>query len=140
MPQGSPRAGTDAAPQNARLLTHHRADTDAPFSDRPLGPQAAFRTIDLSLNPSEVYVMGNEKQSGGSDDQSKQPGGSGNFANDRERASEAGKKGGQQSQGGGGSGQANQSGSGRSQQGAVQTDDEDSKESGKEGGESQNQR
>jgi general stress protein YciG len=82
--------------------------------------------------------MGSEKQSGGSDDQSKQPGGSGNFANDRERASEAGKKGGQQSQGG--SGQANQSGSGRSQQGAVQTDDEDSKESGKESGGSQNQR
>lgn len=83
--------------------------------------------------------MGNEKQSGGSDDQSKQPGGSGNFANDRERASEAGKKGGQQSQGGG-SGQVNQSGTGRSQQGAVQTDDEDSKESGREGSGSQNQR
>jgi hypothetical protein len=30
--------------------------------------------------------MGSETQSGDSDDQSKQPGGSGNFANDRARA------------------------------------------------------
>jgi hypothetical protein len=30
--------------------------------------------------------MGSEKQNGGSDDQSKQSGGSGNFANDRARA------------------------------------------------------
>jgi uncharacterized protein len=67
--------------------------------------------------------MANDKQSGGSDDQSKQPGGSGNFANDRERASEAGKKGGQQSHGSG-STQTNQSGSGRSQQGAVKSDDD----------------
>jgi general stress protein YciG len=68
--------------------------------------------------------MANDKQSGGDADQSKQQGGSGNFANDRERASEAGKKGGQQSHGGA-SGQANQSGSGRSQQGAVKSDDVD---------------
>jgi uncharacterized protein len=66
--------------------------------------------------------MANDKQ-GGNDDQSKQQGGSGNFANDRERASEAGKKGGQSH--GSGSGQANQSGSGRSQQGAVKSDDVD---------------
>jgi general stress protein YciG len=68
--------------------------------------------------------MANDKPSGGSADQSKQQGGSGNFANDPQRASEAGKKGGQQSHGGG-SGQANQSGSGRSQQGAVKSDDVD---------------
>ena len=75
--------------------------------------------------------MANDKQSGGNTDQSKQPGGSGNFANDPQRASEVGKKGGQHSHGGG-SGQANQSGSGRSQQGAVQSDDDDdSNESGK---------
>jgi general stress protein YciG len=83
--------------------------------------------------------MGNDEQSGGSDDQSKQPGGSANFANDRERASEAGRKGGQQSQGGG-PGQSNQSDSGRSQQGAVQGDAEDSKESGNDSGGSQTQR
>lgn len=65
--------------------------------------------------------MGTNQQSGGSDDQSKQPGGSGNFANDHEHASEAGKKGGQMSHGG----QASQSGSGRSQQGAVRSDDRD---------------
>ena len=75
--------------------------------------------------------MANDKQSGGTEEQSKQPGGSGNFANDRERASEAGKKGGQQSHGGG-SGHASQSGSGRSQQSAVQSDD-DSDKSGKAG-------
>jgi uncharacterized protein len=68
--------------------------------------------------------MANDKQSGGNADQSKQQGGSGNFANDRERASEAGKKGGQHSHGGA-SGQSNQSGSGRSQQGAVKSDDVD---------------
>ena len=74
--------------------------------------------------------MTNDAQQGGNADQSKQPGGSGNFANDPERASEAGKKGGQHSHGGG-SGQANQSGSGRSQQGAVQSDDDDLDESDK---------
>jgi uncharacterized protein len=63
--------------------------------------------------------MANDKHGGGKD-QSKQAGSSGNFANDPERASEAGKKGGQHSHGG--SGQANQSGSGRSQQSAVQSD------------------
>jgi general stress protein YciG len=67
--------------------------------------------------------MANDKQSGGNEDRSKQPGGSGNFANDSQRASEAGKKGGQLSHGGG-SGQTDQSGSG-SQQGAVQSDDDD---------------
>jgi general stress protein YciG len=84
--------------------------------------------------------MANEKQSGGNADQSKQPGGSGNFANDPQRASEAGKKGGQQSLGGG-SGQMNQSGSGRSPQGAVQSDDDnDSRESGKASGNTKNSR
>jgi general stress protein YciG len=84
--------------------------------------------------------MANEKQSGGTDELSKQPGGSGNFANDRERASEAGKKGGQHSHGGG-TGQANQSGSGRSQQGAVQSDDDDeSNESGKSSGSTKDRR
>jgi general stress protein YciG len=73
--------------------------------------------------------MANDKSSGGNTDQSKQQGGSGNFANDPQRASEAGKKGGQQSHGGG-TGQANQSGSGRSQQGAVKSDDGD-EQSGK---------
>jgi general stress protein YciG len=83
--------------------------------------------------------MANDKQSG-SADQSKQPGGSGNFANDPQRASEAGKKGGQHSNGGG-SDQANQSGSGRSQQGAVKSDDdEDSNESGKASGHTKNRR
>jgi len=84
--------------------------------------------------------MANDKQSGGVDDQSKQPGGSGNFANDPQRASEAGKKGGQHSHGGA-SGQADQSGSGRSQQGAVQSDDDDdSNESGKASDSAKNQR
>jgi hypothetical protein len=64
--------------------------------------------------------MANE-QSGGNADKSKQQGGSGNFANDRQRASEAGKKGGQHSHGG----QSEQSGSGRSQQSPVQSDDAD---------------
>jgi general stress protein YciG len=83
--------------------------------------------------------MANEKQTGGTDEQSKQPGGSGNFANDRERASEAGKKGGQRSHGDG-SGQASQSGSGRSQQGAVQSDDDDSNESGNSSGSNKDRR
>jgi hypothetical protein len=60
-------------------------------------------------------------QSGGNADKSKQQGGSGNFANDPQRASEAGKKGGQHSHGG----QSEQSGSGRSQQSAVESDDTD---------------
>ena len=67
--------------------------------------------------------MSNEKQSGGKDEQSKQRGGSGNFADDPQRASEAGKKGGQHSHGG--TGQASQSGSGRSQQGSVKSDSDD---------------
>ena len=82
--------------------------------------------------------MANDTQSGGNADQSKQPGGSGNFANDPQRASEVGKKGGQHSHGGS-SGQANQAGSGRSQQGAVQSDDNDDlNKSGKGGGSSKN--
>jgi uncharacterized protein len=83
--------------------------------------------------------MANDKQSGNAD-QSKQQGGSGNFANDPQRASEAGKKGGEHSHGGG-SDQANQSGSGRSQQGAVKSDDgDDSNESGKASGNTKNRR
>jgi uncharacterized protein len=76
--------------------------------------------------------MSNDKQqSGGKDGQSRQTGGSGNFANDPQRASEAGKKGGQHSHDGD-SKQANQSGSGRSQQGSVKSDsDDDSKDSQK---------
>jgi hypothetical protein len=81
--------------------------------------------------------MANDKQSGGTDDSSKQPGG--NFANDPQRASEAGKKGGQHSQGGG-STQTNQSGSGRSQQGAVKSDADDDNKSGKGTGSTHNQR
>jgi general stress protein YciG len=65
--------------------------------------------------------MSNQKQTGSTEDKSKQTGGSGNFANDRERASEAGKKGGQHSHDG--SSQVHQSGSGRSQQGGGNTDD-----------------
>jgi general stress protein YciG len=42
------------------------------------------------------HIMANEKQTGGSD-----RGGSGNFANDPQRASEAGKKGGSHSHSGG---------------------------------------
>jgi general stress protein YciG len=72
--------------------------------------------------------MSNDKQSGG--DQSKKPGGSGNFANDSQRASEAGKKGGQHSHGA--PGHADQADSERSRQGAVKNDDGgDSSESGK---------
>jgi uncharacterized protein len=83
--------------------------------------------------------MANDQQSGGSVDQ-KRPSGSGNFADDPQRASEAGKKGGQQSHGGG-SGQMKQSGSGRSPQGAVQSDDDnDSRESGKASGNTKNRR
>ena len=66
--------------------------------------------------------MANEKQSGSNADKSKQQGGSGNFADDPQRASEAGKKGGQHSHGGS-SGQSNQSGSGRAQQGSTQDKD-----------------
>jgi hypothetical protein len=86
--------------------------------------------------------MSNDKQSGSFEDKSKQQGGSGNFANDPQRASEAGKKGGQASHGGG-SGQSSQSGSGRSQQGGGQrdeTDDSDESESGRTRGTDKNQR
>jgi general stress protein YciG len=82
--------------------------------------------------------MSGEKQSGGSADKSKQQGGAGNFADDPQRASEAGKKGGQHSHGGG-SGQSNQTGSGRSQQGSMQGDDTDDSE-GKGRGSNKNQR
>jgi general stress protein YciG len=59
--------------------------------------------------------MATEKQSGS------QRGGSGNFANDPERASEAGKKGGEQSHGGGSQQSGSQSG-GSSQQGGSQSE------------------
>lgn len=81
--------------------------------------------------------MANDKQSGSFEDKSKQQGGSGNFANDPQKASEAGKKGGQSSHGGS-SGQSNQSGSGRSQQGGVQNDVSD--DSGETRGTDKNQR
>jgi hypothetical protein len=68
--------------------------------------------------------MSNEKQPG-SEDRPGQQGG--NFANDRQRASEAGKKGGQSSRTG--SGQADQSGSGRSQQGGSQNNEVDESDS-----------
>jgi general stress protein YciG len=84
--------------------------------------------------------MANDKHSGGSADQSKRPGGSGNFAEDPQRASEAGKKGGEHSHGGG-PGRANESGSERSHQGGPRRDDDDdSKESGKAGGDAKNRR
>jgi general stress protein YciG len=85
--------------------------------------------------------MANEKQSGG------ERGGSGNFANDREKASEAGKKGGesrggsQQSSSGGGSQQGGSGGSsqgGGSQRGGsgnFANDREKASEAGKKGGE-----
>lgn len=63
--------------------------------------------------------MANQNQGGGSGDQS-QRGGLGNFANDPQRASEAGKKGGEHSHGG--QRQQDQSGSGRSQQGGKDSD------------------
>jgi hypothetical protein len=88
----------------------------------------------------EVIIMASEKQTGSSADKSKQHGGSGNFANDPQKASEAGKKGGQHSHGGS-TGQSNQSGSGRSQQGSSQDDDsDDSSGSGKGRGSSKDQR
>jgi general stress protein YciG len=82
-------------------------------------------------------IMSNDKQRSGADEKAKQN--SGNFAQDPQRASEAGRKGGQHSHGG--SGQANQSGSGRSQEGAVQSDEtDDSEDAGKAGGNSSRRR
>jgi general stress protein YciG len=69
--------------------------------------------------------MANESQSGG------QRGGSGNFANDREKASEAGKKGGERSHG---SGSRNESG-GSGGSGNFANDPERASEAGKKGGE-----
>jgi uncharacterized protein len=86
--------------------------------------------------------MSNDKQSGSFEDKSKHQGGSGNFANDPQRASEAGKKGGQASHGGA-SDQSSQSGSGRSQQGGGRrddTDDSDDSESGRTRGADKDQR
>jgi general stress protein YciG len=70
--------------------------------------------------------MASEKQSGSNADKAKQQGGSGNFADDPQRASEAGKKGGQHSHGGA-SGQSNQSGSGRAQQRSDDAGESDDK-------------
>ena len=76
--------------------------------------------------------MANEKQSG------TQRGGSGNFANDPERASEAGKKGGENSHGGSQKGSGSQSESGGSRGGSSNfaNDREKASEAGKKGGES----
>ena len=81
--------------------------------------------------------MASEKQSGSNADQSKVQSGSGNFANDPQRASEAGKKGGQHSHDKD-AGQSNQSGSGRSQQGSKTEDSSDSSSKGS--GSNKNQR
>jgi general stress protein YciG len=84
--------------------------------------------------------MANQNQTGGNADKSKQQSGSGNFADDPKRASEAGKKGGQHSHDGSAS-QSHQSGSGRSQQNSVPSDDaDDSDDSGKGRGSKKNQR
>jgi general stress protein YciG len=69
--------------------------------------------------------MTNQQHSAGKDETSKQSG-SGNLGNDKDRASEAGKKGGQQHRG---TSQADQSGSGRSQQGSISSDDSDDAQS-----------
>ena len=75
--------------------------------------------------------MANEKQAGGAE-----RGGSGNFANDPQRASEAGKKGGEHSHGGGSQQQGgSQSGSGgsRSGSGNFANDRDKASEAGKKG-------
>jgi general stress protein YciG len=59
-----------------------------------------------------------------------QRGGSGNFANDPQRASEAGKKGGENSHGG----QQNQTGGSKDQQGNFANDREKASEAGRKGG------
>jgi general stress protein YciG len=77
-------------------------------------------------------LMANEKQSGGSE-----RGGSGNFANDPQRASEAGKKGGEASHGGGSQQQGDsqsQSGGSRGGSGNFANDPEKASEAGKNGG------
>jgi general stress protein YciG len=85
--------------------------------------------------------MANEKQTG------TQRGGSGNFANDPERASEAGKKGGEHSHSGsqqsgshqGGSqqgGSQGESGGSRGGQGSFANDPKKASDAGKKGGES----
>ncbi len=82
--------------------------------------------------------MANEKQSGGSSER----GGSGNFANDPQRASEAGKKGGQhshqgsqQDQGMSNSGSQGESKESRGGSGSFANDREKASEAGKKGGE-----
>lgn len=74
--------------------------------------------------------QGNEKQSGGGERD-----GSGNFANDPQRASEAGKKGGQQSQGTSESGRQDSGGSQRGGSGNFANDPERASEAGRKGGE-----
>ena len=77
-------------------------------------------------------TMANEKQTGGSE-----RGGSGNFANDPQRASEAGKKGGEHSHGGGSQQQQGENNPGGSRSGAgnFASDPERAREEGKKGGE-----
>jgi general stress protein YciG len=77
--------------------------------------------------------MANEKQTGGAE-----RGGSGNFANDPQRASEAGKKGGEHSHGGGSqqqSGSQSEPGGSRSGSGNFANDRDKASEAGKKGGE-----
>jgi general stress protein YciG len=75
---------------------------------------------------------GDSKQPGGSE-----RGGSGNFANDPQRASEAGKKGGQHSQGGSAEDSTEKSGgSQRGGSGNFANDPERASEAGRKGGES----
>jgi general stress protein YciG len=80
------------------------------------------------------HTMANEKQSGGSD-----RGGSGNFANDPQRASEAGKKGGSHSHSGASqqdqSAASGESKSSRQGGSNFSNDHEKASESGKKGGE-----
>jgi uncharacterized protein len=71
--------------------------------------------------------MANDKSSG-----SGQRGGSGNFAEDRERASEAGRKGGEHSHSGGNQGKGGQ---GRGGSGNFADDRERASEAGRKGGE-----
>ncbi len=77
--------------------------------------------------------MANEKQTGGNE-----RGGSGNFANDPQRASEAGKKGAEHSHGGGAQqdqGSQSESGGSRGGSGNFANDREKASEAGKKGGE-----
>ena len=81
--------------------------------------------------------MASNKQTDDSRDTSSQQGGSGNFANDPQRASEAGKKGGQHSHGGS-QHQSEGSKPGESQRGGSSNfanDPEKASEAGRKGGE-----